>query len=290
MGSGNDIVVTGGTYKNQAYDSGSVVGEIWLGAGDDTFQGGTFRDVVNGGAGADKVDLGAGDDKFLASAEYELKAAGGVDGGDAVDGGSGSDTYSAAAATGGVTIDLAAGSASGASIGTDQISNFENATGSNFNDTLTGNEAANLFGGADGNDTISGFDGDDALFGGKGSDSIAGGAGRDTLSGGDDADVFVFASRDDSLVAREGRDTILDFKPGSDKIDLSLIDAVTTDTGETAFTFIGTAAFGGTAGELRASAANGVTVVSADVDGDKVADFAISLKGAMTLAATDFVL
>ena len=37
--------------------------------------------------------------------------------------------------------------------GTDTLTNIENLTGSNFNDTLTGNAAANILSGLAGNDT-----------------------------------------------------------------------------------------------------------------------------------------
>ena len=38
--------------------------------------------------------------------------------------------------------------------GIDTLANIENLTGSNFNDTLTGNTAANILNGGAGNDTL----------------------------------------------------------------------------------------------------------------------------------------
>ena len=85
-----------------------------------------------------------------------------------------------------------------------------------------------------------------------------------------------------------GRDQIVDFLIGSDKIDLEQIDAV-QGGGDNAFNFIGTAAFQN-AGDLRAVAAGNNTLVSGDIDGNGVADFQIVVRGSMTLSATNFVL
>jgi Ca2+-binding RTX toxin-like protein len=60
--------------------------------------------------------------------------------------------------------------------------------------------------GTPGRDTITGTAGDDVINGGEGSDTITTGAGRD---------VIVYTS------LRDGLDTITDFSPGSDRIDLS---------------------------------------------------------------------
>jgi len=60
--------------------------------------------------------------------------------------------------------------------------------------------------------------------------------------------------------------------------------------GDTAFSFIGTGAFSGTAGQLRYEIAGDATTVSADVDGDSTADLVVHLTGAITLQASDFML
>lgn len=90
-------------------------------------------------------------------------------------------------------------------------------------DALSGGAGRDLLIGFGGNDRLSGNGGDDDLHGGAGRDSLSGGAGNDFLFGGagDDrlvggtgADVFVFARG-------SGRDVVLDFRPGQDKLDLS---------------------------------------------------------------------
>lgn len=59
-------------------------------------------------------------------------------------------------ATSGITLDLSlTGAQSTGGSGTDTISNFENLTGSNYNDLLAGNEGANILDGLAGVDTVS---------------------------------------------------------------------------------------------------------------------------------------
>jgi serralysin len=116
-------------------------------------------------------------------------------------------------------------------------------------------------------------------------------AGGYTLAkGGADADTFVYLSIEESTVERAGRDTILDFKHLADRIDLSKIDAVEASQSDDAFAFLGSATFDGTAGQLRAELIGGTTILSGDVDGDAIADFAIGLKGAAALTTADLIL
>lgn len=57
-----------------------------------------------------------------------------------------------------------------------------------------------------------------------------------------------------------------------------------------AFQYIGDAAFTGSAGELSARVINGGTLISGDVNGDKIADFAILLDDSLKLTADSFIL
>lgn len=143
----------------------------------------------------------------------------------------------------------------------------------------TGSVGASVWGGA----------GDDVIVGGAGADWINGGLGRDRLTGGAGNDVFDFDNLLDSGATIATADRILDFTAG-DTIRLASIDADATLDGDQAFTFVGAAAFSGTAGELRATVINGSTMITADVDGDKMADFGILLLDMADPSALAFVL
>ena len=97
-----------------------------------------------------------------------------------------------------------------------------------------------------------------------------------------------------SGITAASRDVITDFISGTDRINLSGIDANTTAIGNDAFTFIGTGTFSGggalTAGQLRyGSVVGGNTLIEGDVDGDGLADFQIQLTGNHTVTTADLV-
>ena len=75
-------------------------------------------------------------------------------GADTLDGGGG-DTASYTTSSVGVAVSLATGTASGGDAQGDRLSNIENLTGSNFNDTLEGNASNNTLAGGAGDDTVS---------------------------------------------------------------------------------------------------------------------------------------
>lgn len=138
----------------------------------------------------------------------------------------------------------------------------ENASGGSGVDTMIGNEFANTLRGNAGNDVLDGNAGADALYGGTG------------------ADRFVFDQLSDS---RSGAiDRIYDFASGSDRIDLSVIDARTNVSGNQAFTIA--SSFTGVSGQLIGSysSTTGLTTISADVNGDRVADFVLYVTGQLT--------
>ncbi len=116
---------------------------------------------------------------------------------------------------------------------------------------------------------------------------LIGGLGKDQLGGGTGNDLFVFNSVADSGIGSNA-DRIADFGRG-DKIDLSGIDAI-AGGGDDAFTFIGSGAFSGTAGELRYTSTTAGTVLAADVTGDGVADFEILLSNKVIPTSADFLL
>ena len=118
-----------------------------------------------------------------------------------------------------------------------------------------------------------------------------GGAGSDVLIGGSGADVFLYTALTDLGLTTSSTDTLTDFSHASlDLIDLSQLDADTTQLGNQAFSFIGTAAFTSYAGELRYAVNGSNTALYGDVDGNGVADFAILLQGVTSFLVTDVVL
>jgi serralysin len=129
--------------------------------------------------------------------------------------------------------------------------------------------------------------GGDTLRGGGGADILFGNGGADILVGNGGNDIFLFRSAAESTAGQA--DTIEGFQRG-DLIDLSGIDAVAGGADD-AFRFIGAAAFGGTAGELRLQGGGGAWTVQADLDGDRIADLVINVNSlGIDLLAGDFVL
>ena len=263
--------------------SNSIFGNL----GNNLLQGGNGGDTLDGAEGNDILRGNRGNDTFLFS-----------EGNDDITGGKGIDTLDYATAGDNATIDLTAGTAS-IDGKTDQLHGIENADGSAEADSILGSGQNNVLkglGGGDtiegrnGNDTVRGGNGDDDLNGGNGNDIVDGGPGVDILRGGTGDDLFDFNNAGDSGVGGGNRDQIVDFNRVDDLMDLAGIDADTGTGGNQAFSFIGTNAFTGTAGELRFVNQGTQTRVLGDVDGDGAADFEVLLVQGMNLAAGDFIL
>ena len=160
------------SFANFTDENGGVTG-VNLGSG-------AYRNIENA-IGTDFKDeiTGTGEDNIIE----------GGDGGDDLDGAGGdNDTVSYESSSKRVRINLADGSAVGGDATNDTISNFENVTGSGYDDVLTGNASANVLKGLVGDDELTGNAGDDSLEGGAGADELKGGTGNDTLEGGAGAD------------------------------------------------------------------------------------------------------
>jgi Ca2+-binding RTX toxin-like protein len=127
--------------------------------GNDRLVGSSHSDVLVGDAGDDTISGGAGPDVVEGDAGL-----------DSLDGGSGTDYASAYGSPTPVTIDLAAETIMGPkpSIDTDSLRGIEDAQGSTFDDTISGDDGSNALRGDLGGDTISGAAGDDILIGGCG--------------------------------------------------------------------------------------------------------------------------
>lgn len=298
--------------------SGSNYNDTLTGnAANNSLSGGLGNDTLNGGAGVDKMLGGDGSDNYYVDHTSDVvsetntnASTGGTDtvfsylsnynlganiengrilatgaanllgnslnnvltagnGNNVLNGGEGIDTASYAFATSAVAANLSSSSAqaTGGS-GPDTLISIENLIGSNYNDALIGSSAGNI------------------LNGGSGNDRLTGGSGQDILVGGAGNDTFAFNSLSDSGSTSASWDVINDFIRGSDKIDLSKLDANTAASGDNAFTQViaSTAAFTA-AGQLKIS--NGVLYGNIDADAD--AEFAIQLVGVTSVSLADFI-
>lgn len=135
-------------------NAGTIAGSAYLGAGSDTYDG-------RGGSVSGTVFGELDDDLFYVGLGYQT-----------FDGGGGIDHVSFAGASSGGAIDLRLVTAQNFGLGvTVVLANFEQITGSAHNDTLTGNDLANLIDGGAGIDLLAGGLGDDRIEGGNGNDT-----------------------------------------------------------------------------------------------------------------------
>lgn len=288
------LVATGNQLDNGMVAEVANVTMIGQG-GNDYISSFAGNNLLRGGTGDDLIWTSEGNDTALGGVGNDFIAFQG--GEDSLDGGAGVDTLTFAGLAEGVTINLQTGQGLAAGGEAFTAKGFEVLNGSGFADSVTGNAADNAIGTGEGNDTQDGGAGNDQLYAGRGNDSVQGGNGSDTISGGLDADTlgggagsdtFVFTAIQDSMAGTA--DLITDFAL-TDRIDLSLIDAIQGSGADDAFTFIGAAAF--TAGpQVRATvdALAGTTTIEARVAGLAMPDLVIVLTGALTLTASQFLL
>jgi Ca2+-binding RTX toxin-like protein len=285
-----------------------IVNAQSLRAGEDfTFDGSAESDgrfLVYGGHGVDNLTGGAGADAFF----FEGQRWGPND---RVDGGAGRDSLVISGGSGVTRIEFGADSFTGIEsislnnrFATDPtqkpsyelvLHNGNVAPGAtlivNASSIATAGQFVNVDGSAvrDGNLILFSGAGDDVLTGGAGGDILFAAAGADDLAGGAGADTFRYDLVSDSTAA--ATDGILDFQSGTDRIDLSRIDANSNSAGNQAFSWIGSSAFDGAAGQLRAFQSGGNWIVEGDTDGDGDADLVISVttQGAAPLVLGDFL-
>jgi uncharacterized delta-60 repeat protein len=206
---------------------------------------------------------------------------------------SGIDTVSYQYATTSVSVSLATSAAqSTGGSGSDTLQNIDNLTGSSFHDTLIGDGNANTLNGLALNDSLNGGGGNDVLLGGDGTDLLIGGLGKDLLTGGAGNDTFDFNAVNETGLTSTTWDVISDFLSGTDKIDLSSIDANTGVALDQAFSAV---VVGGTFSGAFASPGDlyfdqVAHVLYGNTDSDAAAEFAIQLTGVTTLATADFFL
>jgi Ca2+-binding RTX toxin-like protein len=257
--------------------------------GNDTLDGGVGNDLLSGGSGNDSLRGGAGDDTLDGGA-----------GSDRMIGGLGDDVYTVDSVGDVVTELPDEGQDTVRTTRTtytlpNQVEVLVYTGSSAFNGT--GNTLSNLMTGGSSADRLIGLAGDDTLIGGMGNDTLTGGAGADVLSGGGGADRFIYALASESGTTALTRDRITDFVRGSDRIDVSGIDANTVTTGNQAFLWRGVDAFSGIAQfRMRYDAEAQQTILEANTDADTTTvEFSIALDGDHTagtnmLRGADFLL
>ncbi|MBP0466265.1 endo alpha-1,4 polygalactosaminidase [Roseomonas sp. PWR1] len=278
-GQGMDTVMTSaGTYTLSAevevliatntiahtLNGNAIANRIVGNAGADTVSAGSGNDTIDGGAGIDSLSGGIGDDLIIVTAGdltwEQLNA--------------GTDTVQATTGTAytlGANVEVL--TLTGATL--------LNGTGNGLANTIIGNGNANRLLGAGGNDRLEGRGGNDTLDGQ---------AGQDTLSGGAGADMFQFSTRTDTAVATPDRIADFAFAEG-DRIGLSALDANQLVAGDQAFAYIGGGAFTGAAGQLRVvSSGTNTYTASGDTNGDRTADFAITIVSTTAPTAGWFIL
>jgi Ca2+-binding RTX toxin-like protein len=275
--SGIDAVVV--TFEN--YTLGGNVEALFLADGIVAGGGNILDNLVVGNQLANVLDGRGGNDDILAGAGDDI--AGGQGGNDAIWGEGGNDMLS-----GGMGDDFLCGGA-----GADFLK------GDAGNDRIYGNAENDTVNGDLGDDNVFGGIGDDRVFGGSGADIVNGQGGDDLIVGGPGIDLLVGGLGADRFLFNEGHlggslavaDRITDFSQvQGDTIDFRMMDADTGSAGDQAFTWIGNAAFSGTAGELRTEIVGNTTYVYGDRDGNGTADFALWLTRQIGLTEGDFVL
>ncbi len=179
-----------GTDHNDVITGNHADNVITSGAGRDSIRDGDGSDVVHAGVGNDVMYAGDGADKYF--------------------GGSGTDSLIFTDSDAGVTVDLENGTGSGGYAEGDVYDSIENVIGSQFDDTLIGD---------DGDNQLNGSNGSDVIVDGAGDDWMTGdfhGCGYFPDAGAAFADTFVFSGGEE-----DEHDTIGDFAPGVDTIDFS---------------------------------------------------------------------
>jgi Ca2+-binding RTX toxin-like protein len=174
----------------------------------DILFGSPDSDNFSGGADSDVLDGKEGDDLLVGDA-----------GADSITGGPGNDSSAYTLSPAAVSVSLLTGIGSGGDAAGDTLFEIENLHGSDFGDTLEGNNGPNWLRGLSGANTLRGNGGDDLLEGGKDNDLLEGGAANDTLrasldvasldpavSGG--IDTLLGGAGDDFLYGDAGGDTL----------------------------------------------------------------------------------
>jgi Ca2+-binding RTX toxin-like protein len=216
-GAGGEDYITGSAGTDYLY-GGSDNDHLWGNDADDFLYGGSGNDYLYGQDGNDTLRGDDNDDWLVGGA-----------GADTLNGGAGFDTADYSGSSAGVTVQLERllsgyyytqfGAGSGGDAEGDTLTSIEKVVGSNYDDKLIGNSLDNVLVGGAGNNTLVGGGGNDTLVGGQGDDVMTGNGGL--RAGASDADTFFFQLYSESGPGKIGNDTITDYQPGTDQIELA---------------------------------------------------------------------
>ncbi len=206
-GGGNNDILKGGM-NDDSIGGGDGADEVYGYGGNDVLTGGPVGDYVEGGAGNDDMKGEGGDDTIK-----------GGPGQDTLDGGGDTDTLDYSDLTAAVMVDLSAATGGSAQAGPagdkDTVKDgFENVAGGSGNDTLIGQDDANVLQGGPGDDVLNGAGGEDLLQGGDGKDMLidtneGGSYNADTFEGGNGADRLIGGSGFNTLRGGDGDDWLI---------------------------------------------------------------------------------
>jgi Ca2+-binding RTX toxin-like protein len=221
-----------GTATGQGSDTLLNIENVTGSSLNDTITGNAGNNVIDGGVGIDTVRFdgvaaavtvnlvtgtatGQGNDSLLNIENVTGSSLNdtiiGSTGSNVIDGGAGIDTVRFNGVAAAVTVDLVKGTATGQ--GTDTLRNIENVTGSNLNDTITGNAGDNVIDGGAGTDTVR-FDGIAAAVTVDLSKGTATGQGNDTLR---NIENVTGSNLNDTITGNSGNN-VLDGKGGVDTL------------------------------------------------------------------------
>jgi Ca2+-binding RTX toxin-like protein len=220
--------------------------------------------IINGTSGADTLADTSGNDTINGLAGNDTINAGNG-GTDVVNGGDGRDTLAFMTAASAVVVDFVAGTA-----GNTSFTEIEKAVTGDFNDTLTGNGAAQN------------------LTARAGSDTLAGAGGVDTLWGGAGNDTFIFRE-----TGTANADTIGDWTSGSDEfaLDNAAMEALGADgafvAGDARFWASSTGAAHDANDRVLFNSSTGSLYYDPDGNGSGAAQLIATFTGSPTVVATD---
>ena len=184
----------------------------------ENFIGSKYGDAITGDTGANILSAGEGNDHFFGSG-----------GGDTYDGGTGKDWIDYRTSTATVNVNLLTGVGSGSVAQGDTYKNIENIRGGAGDDTLIGDDNANVIYAGKGSDHVEAGGGNDMIYTAGGYDYVDGGAGIDTVSYADSWDkVVINLATGIGQYGAASRDTIVNVE---NIIGSKFDDIITGDAG-----------------------------------------------------------